>query len=285
MTEEKLSGIVEAMPEEQYHAHPALSSTGARQLLKSPKVFDYMRSHPQEPKQAFDLGTAAHSKVLGIGARVITYPNEHLTPRGAVSTKAATLTWAEEQRAAGLVPISPDDAAKVDAMAEAVLANREARVLLEQDGTPEASVFATDPETGVDMRARFDFLPSFANTDPCAFDLKTTRSSAHPEEYTRTVANFGYHFQQEWYLHAYGIATGDFRLPMQFIVVETAAPHLVDVRPLALEYAEIARPKVRQALELFARYTEAGEWPDWNDPNRDPLQPPTWLMFQEGAIA
>ena len=54
-----LPSIVDALPDELYHADPipggSLSSTGARLLVKSPAKFDWQRSHPQPPKKAFDL--------------------------------------------------------------------------------------------------------------------------------------------------------------------------------------------------------------------------------------
>ena len=87
-------GIVHNVPEADYHSHPALSSTQARQILDSPAKYDYAKTHPQPHKDAFDLGTAVHTKVLGTGYTVATYPPEHLTPSGAASTKAATVAWA-----------------------------------------------------------------------------------------------------------------------------------------------------------------------------------------------
>jgi hypothetical protein len=276
-----LTGIVQDLDERFYHAHDSLSSTGARKLLESPAKFHHAQAHPQEPKAAFDLGTAAHTKILGVGAGVVAYPDEHLTKSGNVSTAAATVAWAEVQRTAGLTPISPKDMAAVDAMAESVLAHPVARELLEQEGNAEASVFATDPDTGVRMRARFDFLPNFMQDNPCTVDLKTTAKSAAPEEFAKTVAGFGYHIQQEWYLHAYGIAAGDFTARMKFVVVETAAPYLVGVYELAPEFAELALARVRKALATYKVCADANIWPGYPH-DTDPLQPPNWLIYQEG---
>lgn len=276
--------IIFDMPEAEYHAHPALSSTGARQLLDSPARFHYAQSHAQAPKAAFDLGTAVHSKVLGAGAEVITYPDEHLTPSGNASTKAATVAWADEQRTNGLVVVSAAQLELVDGMTEAVLAHPTARALFEQSGNAEASVFATDPLTGVGMRARFDYLPDFTVTDPWCVDLKTTAKSAAPNEFLKTVANFGYQVQQEWYLEAYGIATGGFNPRMKFVVVETAAPHLVAVHELSEQFAEIGASAVKRALATYAECSASGVWPGYPT-NSDPLQPPMWAIYAEEELA
>lgn len=271
------------LAENEYHADPALSSSRARRLLESPAKFHWGESHPEPSKAAFDLGTAVHSKVLGTGADTVAIPAGLLATNGAASTAAAK-EFIAEARAKGLTPVKAEVAATVEAMTESVLAHPEARRLFEQSGNPEASVFATDPTTNVDMRARFDYLPDFTVDDPWTVDLKTTAKSAAPEEFARTIANLGYYVQQEWYLHAYAIATGDFMARMKFVVVETDAPHLVGVYSLATEFAEMGRQKVQRALTTYAKCIESGVWPGY-DTNPDPIQPPTWLMFQEGAIS
>lgn len=278
-----VNGIVLDLDEQEYHAHPALSSTQARKLLDSPARYKWDRDHPQAPKKEFDLGTAVHSKVLGTGAPTVAIPDELLASNGAASTAAAK-AWIAEQRAAGKTPVKAAVAQQVDDMTEAVLAHPIARSLFEQPGDAEASVFATDPETGVAMRSRFDFLPDFTAPEPTAVDLKTSAKGAAPEDFARTVANFGYHVQEWWYLHQYGLVTGDFTMPMKFVVAEVEPPYLVGVYSLAPEFAEIAAAKGRRALETYAACVAADEFPGYPI-NPDPLQPPTWLMFQEGAIA
>jgi len=278
-----LSGIVLDLPEHQYHAHPSLSSTGARKLLDSPARFHYAQTHPQAHKKAFDLGTVTHSKVLGTGSGVDVIPADLLASNGAASTKAAK-DFIADTYAKGLVPIKQSEFDEAMGMAEAVLAHPTARALFEQEGDAEASVFATDPDSGVALRARFDFLPNFMQNDPWTVDLKTTGKSAAPDEFAKTVANFEYHVQQEFYLHAYGIATGDFTARMKFVVVETAAPHLVGVYELAPEFAELALARVRKALATYAACSAADLWPGYAIDN-DPIQPPNWLIYQEGISA
>lgn len=277
-----LEGIVYGLEESLYHSNPALSSTGARKLLESPARFDYWRKHPEPHKDAFDIGTAVHSKVLGTGWGVIEYPAEHLTDSGKVSTKAATVAWVAEQRAKGMVVVTPSQTAHINGMVDAVLAHPDARELFEQSGNPEASIFATDENTGVDVRARFDFLPDLTGADPWCVDLKTTAKSAAGPEFLKTVANFGYHVQQEWYLHALELVTGEFFGRMKFVVVETYAPYLVAVHELSEQFAEIGAEKGKRARARFAECTAAGIWPGYE--SGDPLQPPMWAIYEDDEI-
>jgi hypothetical protein len=272
------NAIVQDMPEAIYHANQSLSSTGARRLLESPAKFDYWRTHQQPGKQAYDLGTAAHTKILGVGSGVIAYPDEHITASGSVSTKAATVAWAEEQRANGLTPIAPAQARRVDGMAEAVLSHETAGPRLEQSGSAEASVFATDKTSAVEMRARFDFLPDLPGNSPVAVDLKTSSKPASVDGFTRSVAAYGYDVQEQWYLHALEQA-GHERIPFVFVVVETEAPHLVGAHQLDIEWQLMGAAKVRRALDTYARCLDTGIWPGY-DPAIQLISPPAWSVYQ-----
>lgn len=257
MTATALTGIQAGIPEHEYHAHPALSSTQAKRILESPARYKHYLEHGRPDTEAFDIGHAAHAKVLGAGADVIAYPDEHLTPSGNVSTKAATVAWADQQRAAGLIPVSPNWIAAVDAMAEAVLAHDEARKLLEQPGTAEASVFATCDETGIDMRARFDFLPDGIGT---AFDLKTTPDTATAHDFRRTVAKYRYDVQQGHYLDA--LLYADSReVEYRYVVVEKAAPYFVGVSQLDDHFAAIGRRDALRARQTLRDCIDTGVWP------------------------
>lgn len=263
-------GVVHDLPESEYHVGPELSSTGAKLLLRSPATFHYHQSHPRKAKPEFDLGTAVHSKVLGTGAQIEVYPAEDLAKDGAASTKAAK-EFAAKARANGRIPVKQDVADTVNAMAEQVLAHPLARRLIEF-GRAEVSVFADDPETGVRLRARFDYL---ADT---AVDLKTIGTTADSENFSKQVASMGYDVQESHYLHTLGCATGDFSTGMRFIVVETDPPHLVQVHELSNEFAEIGSARAREARRRFKAGSDTGIWGGY-EPEPLPLQPPLWHIY------
>lgn len=257
------------MPDAAYHLRPELSSTQARLLLESPAKYAWAKTHPQPHKDAFDLGTATHSKILGVGADVITYPAEHLTPSGAVSSKAATVAWADEQRANGLVVIGAADARKVDAMAESILAYTEARQVLESIAGREVSVFAE--VEGVDVRARFDIYDGVN-----AADLKTARD-ASPKGFNTSVGRYGYHVQDRFYQEAHTAVTGNELESFKFVVVESTAPYLVGVYDLDFMWEDIAKERTKRARELYRACTETGVWPGYQSAT---LTPPTWAVFE-----
>lgn len=258
------------MPDEVYHSRPELSSTGARRLLDSPARYRYYEDHPQPHKAVFDLGSAAHTKILGVGANTIEYPAEHLTPSGNVSTKAATIEWEKEQRANGLIPITAHDARRVDAMAEAVLAEPEARTILERVTGREATII--QQIDGVPVRARFDMLG-----DGEAADLKTGRDAS--PRFNKSVASFGYHLQARWYDDAYYAETGERLRAFPLIVVESAPPHLVGVYDLDFMYEQTAAEKCAEARRIWLECTESGVWPAYG---RRTLTAPPWVVIEDG---
>lgn len=264
-----LSGIVANLTEAEYHAHPAFSATQAKRILESPARFKYKLDHPDKPKNEFDFGSAAHSKVLGTGYEIVAIPDELLASNGAISTAAAK-EFVAGVRAEGKIPVKAHIAAEVDALAEAVLAHPAARALLEQEGTPEASVFSTCPETGVQLRARFDFLA------PISVDLKTIGTTASGVDFAKNAASFGYDTQQGHYLDTLEYATGE-RRELLFVVVEAAAPHLVAVHRFDLEFMEMGRVKAMQARKLWAECHETGVWPGFGD-DISTVSPPMWAV-------
>lgn len=272
-----VSGIVLDMPEAEYHADPALSSTNARLLLDSPAKYKYAQTHPQPAKAAFDVGTAAHSKVLGVGSPTVVIPEKHLAVNGALSTKEGK-QWAADERTAGRTPVKRAVFEEVKAMSESLLAHPMARVLLEQVGNPEVSVFGTDPETEIELRARFDYLPSGGST-PVAVDLKTARD-ASPRGFTRAAAEHGYAIQRGHYMDTHSYAGGIDLDGFVFVVVESTAPYLVGVHRLRSTWEARGTEKAREARRIYKRCMETGIWDGYGDGIHS-LTEPFWLVAED----
>ena len=270
--------ILYDLDEQSYHSRPELSSTGARLLLPeykgSPKRFQWVRSHPRRSK-AFDIGHAVHAKVLGVGAGVVAYPAEHLTPSGNVSTKAATQAWEAEQRAAGLVPVSPWEMGQVDGMAEAVLGHPTARPLFEVAEHREVSVFSE--VDGVEVRARFDALSGETRNGVYAVDLKTG-DDATKTGFEKSVAKWGYEVQQAHYEDTYQASEGRPVDRFFFVSVERSGPYEVGVHELPEMWREFGRAKAAKARSIYRECVESGEWPGY-DTGVTILDPPQWLVF------
>lgn len=267
----KREGVVYGMPDKTYHApKDELSSTGAKLLLESPakfkhQVIDGHRVH----RDAYDLGTAVHTKVLGVGAVAVTCPPELLDKSGGMRTAEAR-AWKAEQVEAGIPVVSRDELDVIDAMAESVLAHPTARMLFERPGEPEVSVF--DDRHGVKRRGRFDYLPSEGGI---AVDLKTS-VDASPNGFASSAAKYGYHIQRGHYLDI--LERLGRKVDMVFVVVEKTAPYLTAVHRLDAQFAEMGEGEALEACTVYRRCMETGEWPGYADEITE-IQPPVWSIY------
>ena len=265
-------GIYADVPEQEYHSHDSLSSSGARQILSSPAKFRYRQDHP-EHSTAFDVGSYVHSLVLGVGADVVI-----------IDAKGYTTKAAKEQRdkayADGKTPILAADAELAEAMLYAVAQHPTAAALF-AEGDPEHSLFWHDPETGVRLRARIDWLRQGAHR-LIAVDLKTTGVSASPQEWGSTAAKWKLHFQNAWYITALeqlGLCESP---AFVFVNVEKEPPHLVSVTQLPESAVELGRRQMRRAIDTFAKCVAADEWPGYST-DIHVVDLPKWAYYQETA--
>lgn len=248
-------GIIHDLPEELYHAHSALSSTQVKWLLESPARYRYNLDHQQPHKKAFDEGSAVHAKVLGTGWGVVEIPESKLSKSGTIGTDAAR-AFIAEARANNEIPLKAAEIAKVNAIAESVLRDPDARRALEET-LPEVSVFATDPETGVDLRCRFDALREDLGL---AVDLKTMAGRSTRAGFSKQVADMHYDVSHEHYLDTLELATGE-RPPKLYIVVEKDPPYFTAVFRLSADEIEMGRKDARTARATLAACRIANWWP------------------------
>ncbi|MFL5913907.1 MAG: PD-(D/E)XK nuclease-like domain-containing protein [Gaiellaceae bacterium] len=267
--------VVRDLDHEEYTRHPALSASGAKTLVQpgGPARYAYERDNGRPPKDAYDLGTAAHNAVLGVGPdlAVLTFLDWR--------TKEARQAR-EEARAAGRVPLLVDDAQRVADMAAALQQHPIASRLLHPDtGEPEVSLFWRDPEHDVDRRARVDWL---RRPDPdgrlILVDYKTTSTGAAPADFARSVARYGYAQQAAWYADlvvGLGLARS---APFVFIAQETTAPYLVSVVQLDEPAMEAGRALNRKAMRLFRQCTDSGVWPGLTEDEIATISLPPWAL-------
>ena len=251
------------LTDHEYHQSPALSASGAKLILKTPAHYRWAMDHPTT-SQTFNLGHAVHSLILG-GRPVTMVQSDDYKTKAAREERDRALTM-------GAIPLTRTEHAQVAAMAEAVL-NHPLAAALFTDGQPELSIYTTDPETGVALRSRPDWIGNVI------VDLKTT-VNANPADFDRIAWTYHYEQQAAWYLDEVaraGIMPDEDRL--LFVNVEKSPPYLVSVTELDAEALRIGRTRNREAIDTFARCVATGEWPGY--PAIEHLVPlPTYAAMQ-----
>lgn len=253
-----------SMPADVYHAdtvgdRPSLSASIAKILVtKSPLHAwaahprlnpDYVMKHEAK----FDPGTAAHTVLLRDERAVqIVVASDWKTDLAQLERDVA--------RAAGKIPILAKQWHEVQRMVEA------ARVQLDgtradprpfTDGKAEQTMVWED--NGVLCRALVDWL---RDDRQAIDDYKTTKASANPEQWTRTLYGIGADIQVAFYLRgcqALGWPAPEFR----FVVQETYPPYALSVIGLDPPSLELADSKVEYALGLWKEALNSGVFPGY----------------------
>lgn len=264
--------------EDDYHAHPALSSSGARKLLppSCPAKFEWERRNPRPPTKAQTEGRAAHRLILGIGADIVP-----VVGFADWRTKAAKQAR-DEIEAAGSIALLEKDVRPLLDMRAALTSHPLFGRLFDVDrGSPEASIFWTDEETQVECRARLDFLPNPVQGRRLVVpDYKRSRS-ADRSGFSRSAADYGYPMQADWYLRAIKAAGLDPEPAFVFVVQEPEPPHVVTVGQFSRQDMQLAHERNRRALHTFAACSAAGHWPGYVDDVTTFEMPTYWRIESE----
>lgn len=240
-------GVHFGINEAAYHGdRSSLSSTGAKTIISAgARAFKHQQDHPVH-KDVFDLGSVVHALILGVGDYEVI---EHDSWR----TKAAQAER-EAARAEGRAPILSKDYAAAQDMADAVMSNALAAGIL-SEGRPEVSAWAEDPETGVVMRGRIDWL-----RDNAIVDIKTSAKPVDPMSWERTAWDLRYGLQAWWYSRVLELNDEPER-PFLWVALSKEAPHEVYVHQASGELLDRGREDAEEALRTYADALLTGHWP------------------------
>lgn len=253
-------GLYDGIDEQDYHADRilapelgrSLSQSGAKTLRRSARRFVHERSAGRPDKDAFDLGGTVHSLALrSKDSRIRVIDAYDWKTKAAQQAKAAA-------RAQRLTAIHRGQLLQAAKVARAVRRDELAGAIL-SEGRPEVTAYAIDPETGVTLRARFDWLREGTAHD-CLVDLKTADYGRGTEDvFGSSAASYDYPIQAWWYRYVYFLITGRW-LPFYTITVETDPPHFVTVGQYDPADLAIGEDRAREAIAAYAE-GESNDWP------------------------
>lgn len=247
------------MPADAYHRRlDYLSSSMFKTFLTDPREYEakyITQALPHERSAAMDVGTVGHAAILEphiISDTCLEIPTKVLSSNGAKSGQAWKDFAADH---AGRILLKADELATVRGMFESVYRHPIARRLLLSEGECEASIFWDCGLSGLKRRCRPDKI-----IDGWGWaDLKTTTAGVDPESFRRTVRNYRYDIQQEYYRDA-GVRIYGERPKYVFVLVSQSEPYPVRVYDLGEQFVDIARNQIESGLLEIARRMETGDW-------------------------
>ena len=254
------------MTSEEYHAHHAVSSSDAKAVLMS-SVWHWKNAVRTETA-AMALGTAVHDLSLEGGMNTIRGPESR---RGNEWKEAESNANAQ---GALLLPAKEYDLAQD--IAAALLADPAcAKQLQCDDGKKEYSLFATCPQTGLELRCRPDL---YNPHDYVMSDVKTT-TDASPVGFVRSaIYKFRYDAQAAFYKYVAELC-GWKVTHFAFLAVENKAPHAAHMHVMGMDAMEQGHKDMMRALELIAAAKEKNDYSlDWG--RFTMVHPPSWMTTE-----
>jgi len=237
------------MPNEEYHAYAGISKSGLDLIDRSPAHYAYRGSY--ETSRAMVLGSAIHAAIL----EPEHFHKQYMLLRDVTDRRASAYKQAAEQFGADNV-LTGTEADQVIGMQAAIQGDVNATSMLSLHGWCEISLFATDPETGVLVKCRFDKLTQCG----LGIDLKSTRDSRY-SEFQRSIANYRYHVQDAWYRYVYKLVAGADLRDYKFLAVESELPHCCKIYTLDTESQLTGHKQAMRNLSTYAECLAANEWP------------------------
>ena len=266
--------MAETMTNEEYHGHAAFSKSDLDAARKSGRhLLDKKNGPPRPSTAAFDIGTALHAAAL---------PGESFDsvavrmPVGLKKTTKEGKAFVAENR--GKILLNSTDAYCLDQMMLSLLEHPVSSGLIkgELPGKSEQSFFATEPETGLEVKCRPDFM---LNDGSLIIDLKTT-TDASPKGFQKSLVNFRYYVQAAWYLDVVELATGKRPDGFLFVAVEKQRPFSTGVYVADEEMIKIDREHAMEDFRNIAKWKAEDVSPGYSD-RAEMISLPKWMLPKE----
>lgn len=263
--------LVTGMPNDDYHAYPAISKSGLDLIDRSPA--HYAHQEPREATRAMVIGTAIHAAIF----EPERFQSDYLLLRDVTDRRSSEYKQACKSHDAERV-LTGKEADHVAGMQETVRSNPSASMYLNQEGWAEISCFATCPVTGVLIKCRFDWLTKTGVT----IDLKKTQDIRY-DKVQRAIANYRYHVQDGFYRYVFSRATGTDLADFKFLFVEESMPHASKLFTLDTEGQQVGARIARDNLATYAACLEANDWP-YPDATDELISLPAWALDEEDML-
>ncbi len=245
------------MTEEEYFKHPSVNRSQVWEL------FNKTPAHSRVEKTATPAmirGKAVHSAIL---EPHLFHEQFAAGPDVAKNTKI----WKAAEEESNKTLMKPDEFAELLAITNAVNGHSTASILLKGNQVDKEIVCLWhDPYTGLDLKARYDAMNYDTNT---IIDVKTT-SDASLDGFSRSIANFGYHFQDAWYTDPL-----ESEWKFIFICVETSKPYCVALYELDDNAKQVGRAQMVEALEMYVSCRTEDVWQAYPE-EVQPISLPAW---------
>ena len=265
-------GIYPDLKIDEYHDGPGISNSGVKMILDCPKKYHHhyiLKNKDKTKSKALIEGNQFHTYVLERDKFYQQYfVTEKIARRGE--------KWREVvEMAEGKEVIFRDRKEQIYLMEKSLMSFPRASSLL-SGGIAEASIFWTDPDTGVLCKSRPDYLNV---NNKFITDLKTTEDASY-NGFARSIGKYNYHVQAAMMIDGFKAATGENIEGVFNFAIEKSAPYCCAVYLINEKAIEIGRKTYKRALKIFSDNLMTGNWSSYSS-DIEEIHLPHWFNNEE----
>ena len=228
---------------DQYHAHDSISASGLKIIARY--GVEYYLNVKIKESEDMKLGTAIHTAILEPDTFFDIY--EPMTEKFDLRTKLGKEKKLEfDQKAKGKIVLQRDQYNVIKNLTKRLGTNDLAIKYLK--GEKELSHYLE--HDGLPVRVRPDVIN---HVEGYIADIKKTRLTASPRDFTKTCRQYDYHVQAAFYMDMLEIDT------FRFIVCEDKPPYTIVVHALDDDTIQKGRIAWQNAFEQWKQYKLSGE--------------------------
>ncbi|WP_151833944.1 PD-(D/E)XK nuclease-like domain-containing protein [Acinetobacter ursingii] len=276
------TSLIERMSNDEYHACPEFSSSQLKDILRSSAHFysnNILKENERETKKHLDFGTLAHTLFL---------EPEQFEHEFIVGPKFDRRTKAGKEEAAaweaanqGKIIIDQEMLDGANRIANNLRGLSSYKLMQDNYGMAEASIFFTDPVYGLNLRVRPDYhiIPCDEFPNGLLFDVKTT-TDARQFKFQRSCSDFGYDISATMYREGFQqhYKTED-KPEFIFLVAESSAPFNVKQYRASDLFISIGEQRYSKAKEILAESLLINEWDGYSTELED-ISLPQYMLKQ-----
>lgn len=266
-------GRHEGISNELYHSSEGYSNSFLTAVLRSPA---HAVARPKwKSTRNMEIGSAFHCNTL----EPELFKRDYRIVECDARTSSLYKQACKDHPSAQVLTIGEHET--VTGMTEGVYRNRKLRPIIEMPGKPEVAYFAVDPDTGLTIKCKFDWL-----TDcNVSLDVKKTQD-ARRHKFSASINMYMYHMQDAFYRHVFKCATGEDLQEFYFGAVEEQKPHASNRWRLGPESRKKGEALFREALTTIAICLDRNEFPAYDDDDEtdDEIEIPNWALEQNDEV-
>lgn len=264
-------GRHENIDNDRYHSSEGYSNSFLTAMLRSPA--HAMSRGKWKSTRNMEIGSAFHSSTLEPDL----YKRDYRIVECDARTSSLYKQACKDHPSAQVLTLG--EAETVKGMTDGVYRNPKLRSVIELPGKAEVAYFAIDPETGLMIKCKFDWLTDCFT----ALDIKKTQD-ARMHKFSQSINTYMYHMQDAFYRHVFRCATGEDLREFYFGAVEEQKPHASNRWRLGPESRKKGDALFREALTTLAICLDRNEFPAYPCDGDDEIEIPAYALDQDEEL-